>query len=201
MPKNLDDLPVITQNPFSNNLSSPQNSNITNEIIDKKKTMISFNNHIENIIDPSLPVEKKLDSVVKMMAMNLPQQFNETLSDVPNVDRSIISNRLIASLKDIVTILVKRKEIEVSEEINPESLKFQKAFEWFVEAVHSAMVEAGADSTVINNTFNVLANKLQGWEFMISKQLKGVSSKALDSIDNPFVDNFINQLHQEKNEQ
>lgn len=153
-----------------------------------------FMNGLKEISDPAIPFDKKLDTAVRLNSQVLPYLFKELSAQKPNADRSAVGARMCTVLKNVTDIIVKKKESEVSEEINPDSPKFQKAFEWFIETVRVSMEEAGVDSISINNTFNVMVNRLQGWEQMVSRSLKGVTSKAMSEVENPFIRDFMSRL-------
>lgn len=184
----------IDGNPFEDN-SFQESDRQKNE-----EARAKFEEGISAVNSDTLPFERKLDKLIDLNNMVLPYLFKELYARYPNADRSVVGARICIALKTATDILIKKRESEVSEEINPDSPKFQKAFEWFIEVVRASMEEAGMDSVAINNTFNVMANRLQGWENLVSKSLKGVSSKALSEVQNPFVKDFIAQLHgEEKN--
>lgn len=184
----------IDGNPFEDN-SFQESDRQKNE-----EARAKFEEGISAVNSDTLPFERKLDKLIDLNNMVLPYLFKELYARYPNADRSVVGARICIALKTATDILIKKRESEVSEEINPDSPKFQKAFEWFIEVVRASMEEAGMDSVAINNTFNVMANRLQGWENLVSKSLKGVSSKALSEVQNPFVKDFISQLHgEEKN--
>ena len=184
----------IDGNPFEDN-SFQESDRQKNE-----EARAKFEEGISAVNSDTLPFERKLDKLIDLNNMVLPYLFKELYARYPNADRSVVGARICIALKTATDILIKKRESEVSEEINPDSPKFQKAFEWFIEVVRASMEEAGMDSVAINNTFNVMANRLQGWENLVSKSLKGVSSKALYEVQNPFVKDFISQLHgEEKN--
>ena len=166
----------------------PENTGISNV---QKAMESEFLKGLEEINDTNVSYDRKLEIVVKLNSQVLPSMFRELFAQKPNADRSMVGSRMCMALKNMTDVIVKKRETEVSEEINPDSPKFQKAFEWFIETVRVSMEEAGMDSTSINNTFNVMANRLQGWEQMINRSLRGVSSKAMSEVENPFIKDFI----------
>ena len=184
---------VEVPNPFN----SPQSSSVeasspTNTQPTKiEQARQKFEKGLEVVNNPHSTYDEKFNTLIQLNTLILPFAFQELSAQIPNPDRSVIASRICTALKDATSILMKKRETELTEEINPDSPKFQKSFEWFIEVVRASMEEAGVDSTTMNNVFNVMSNRLQGWEQMILKSLKGVSSKALSEVENPFIKDFI----------
>ena len=194
MAKKKEECVEIDANPF-------EDCRFREESENNEKARAKFEEGLSIVNNNKTSYEQKLDKLIDLNTMVLPFLFKELYARNPNAERSVVGSRICIALKAATEILIKRRESEVSEEINPENPKFQKAFEWFIEVVRASMEEAGMDSTSINNTFNVMANRLQGWEALIAKSLKGVSCKALSEVENPFVKDFMAQLRGEvKNE-
>lgn len=138
-------------------------------------------------LEKSDSVDMQLNTVIALESKILAPLFDEFVAVAPNPDRSTIGAKFAAVLKHIATLIITRREMHVSEEVNPHAPKFQVIFTWFLEVIQDIMVEEQFDQITIDNFFNKLSQRLAGWEGIIEKRLKGLSSKALDQVTNPLV--------------
>lgn len=153
-----------------------------------RRTLEELNRNLDRIRSKESTFDDKMDSIVTMLAAIMPEVYKEMISIAPNVDRSLIASRAISAIKDTASMLMKRRDIEVSEEVDVNNPKFQIVFSWFMDIFHTSLVEQGVDDILISNVFNDLALKLAGWEDIVNKRLKGVSAKALANVKNPLFD-------------
>lgn len=145
---------------------------------------------LDKLADPNVDFKAKLDVVGLLQREALPSLFQELAARVPDTDRSLVASRTILAIGAMSKTLLERRAADSAEELDPHSPKFQLVLGWFLELLHEAMKAQNVDSITINNTFQDLSARLSGWEETVSKKLKGVSSKALGSIKNPFVEEF-----------
>jgi hypothetical protein len=160
---------------------------------DKRRFQLSENllNSIAELNKKGVSFSDKMDILLNIQAEVLPLLMEELSASDPNIDRSVIASRMGSFLKEMGNLIVRKREVEAaSDDIDPYSPKFQLIFEFFVELVHENMVKQKIDSILIKNFFNEFAAELVGWEDKIIKSLKGVSSKALGKISNPFGKEF-----------
>lgn len=156
--------------------------------------------NLKTINDPNIPLPQRLETIAQTMGLLLPLQIAEGTSARPSVPRSVVLARLMMNLKAIESTLTKKRDIEITDELNPYSPKFQQAFGWFIELFHANLEKEGLDSVQINNVFAALMSDLVGWEDRLEKRLRGVSGKALQMLDNPFVREFTDGLKQSTRE-
>lgn len=142
---------------------------------------------IDKLQTSNLNFNEKLELIIQLKTKLAPSVLKEVFKNSPNPDISLIATRACGILKNTADLIIKKRELEVSDELNPHSPKFQRSFAWFLELFHSAVVELGLDEVQINNLFASLSSRLVGWEDNLVKQLKGLSSKANEVIENPFL--------------
>ncbi|MFA5071036.1 MAG: hypothetical protein WC511_01545 [Candidatus Pacearchaeota archaeon] len=165
------------------------------EIDPKTQAIIdAFLADLGRLNDPNVTYNEKLDLIIDLKTRIVPIVFAELFQEKPNADISLIASRASFALKEAASIIIKKRETEVTDDINPYSPKFQKAFFMFIELFHKVMMENGADEIMINNVFGSLSRVLLGWEEQVVKSLKSVSSKALEKIENPFIAKFKDSL-------
>lgn len=140
--------------------------------------------------DPDASFQQRLDKLVEVQSLIMPQLVAEIFATRPNVGRSVIISRTAMAIRDISNMIIKKREAEVADDLNPYSPKFQASFGWIIELFYMVVAKQGLDQIQISNLFNDLATELVGWEDKLDKRLKGVSSKALDQLNNPFLDDF-----------
>jgi len=158
-----------------------------------KKLKQEFDSLLKKFQSKDISFEEKLDLFIKLNSKIIPVTFEELISPVPNADRSIIAYRASSILKDMSSIIIKKKEIEVTDDINPESPRFQMIFGWFLQLFHKVLLDNKIDQVIVNNVFDSLSSELMDWESTIKKRLKGLSSKAVQRMENPFLDKFKNK--------
>jgi hypothetical protein len=168
---------------------------------DAQEKLEAFQKDIERLNDPNMPYNEKLDLIIELKTRIVPLVFKELYASFPNPEISLIASRASFALKEAAAIIIKKRESEVSDEINPFSPKFQKAFYWLIELFHQTLVENGCDEITVNNVFSTLSSKLLGWEEIIAKQLKSISSKALEKVENPFIAKFKEELKESPQEE
>lgn len=190
MPTNKDDISLNEQNPFVADEKFKKNMNRNDVPPDAKERLEAFQRDIEKLNDPNLSYTDKLDLIIELKTRIVPIVFKELYANFPNPEISLIASRASFALKEAAAIIIKKRESEVSDEINPFSPKFQKAFYWIIELFHQTIVENGCDEITTNNIFTTLSTKLLGWEEVLAKQLKSISSKALEKVENPFIAKF-----------
>lgn len=149
---------------------------------------------LERLNDPLTPLPQRLDVAAKLQSSLLPLLLAEALANSPNDARSVAVSRLQHGLKEVISVLKTKRDIENSDDLNPHSPKFSMVFGWFFDMVHQALVAQGVSEVAVNNVFAKLAMDLAGWEDKIEKRLRGVSGKALDSVTNPFIEEFLDAI-------
>jgi len=161
---------------------------------DSQKVLAEFSQRIEDLNKPDIPYQKKLDAIIELNTRIVPIVFQQLLSPAPNVDVSVIASRACNALRDASSIIIKKREAEATDDIDPASPKFQLVFGWFLELFSETLHDQKIDEITVSNIFNALAAGLAGWEERVQKSLKGLSSKALDKADNPFIREFKEKL-------
>jgi hypothetical protein len=73
----------------------------------------------------------------------------------------------IASLKQLSEILIKRKEINLNDDFNLKSPKFQKVFEIWMNFFYDSMVKVGVDEKIIDLVFNQMKADMVDWELQM----------------------------------
>lgn len=157
---------------------------------DKEDALLRVTPLLDKLSDPEVDFKIKLDTVAQLQRETLPSLFQELSARIPDTDRSLVASRTILAIGAMSKTLLERRAADAAEEIDPHSPKFQLVLGWFIELLHESMKAQSLDPITINNTFQDLSARLAGWEEIVSKRLKGVSSKALGSIKNPFVETF-----------
>lgn len=196
--RNNDDISLNEQNPFIGE-DVKKKLKPRNEVpADAQQKLDAFQKDIERLNDPNMPYNEKLDLIIELKTRIVPLVFKELYASFPNPEISLIASRASFALKEAAAIIIKKRESEVTNEINPFSPKFQKAFYWIIELFHQVLVENGVDEITTNNVFTNLSTKLLGWEEVITKQLKSISSKTLDKVENPFIAKFKDSLKVEQ---
>ena len=195
MAKDREDIGLNDPNPFIGADEKFKKAISRNDIpADAKERLLSFEEDIKKLNDPNLPYNEKLDLIIELKTRIVPIVFKELYANFPNSDISLIASRASFALKEAAAIIIKKRESEISDEINPFSPKFQKSFYWIIELFHQTLVENGADEITTNNVFTSLSTKLLGWEEVLAKQLKSISAKALEKVENPFISKFKEEL-------
>lgn len=173
---------VNNKQAFSSNLLNRRSS----DEIEKDLELIK--KCLKAIMGPDLSFNQKMDKILEVNTLVIPELFREFTSSMPSVDKSMVGVRILSAIKDLSSIILKKREAEMAEEINPNSPKFQLIFSWFIEVLNAVLERQGLDIIQINNIFNDLSSELNGWEDKIIKRLRGVSAKALDQVKNPLVE-------------
>lgn len=159
-----------------------------------KEAREKFNNAKTILVDPESSNADKMEAIAVATAHLSSLLFNEAVAKNPNVDRSIVISRLLISLRDISKVIKDKRDIEVSDEINIRSEKFQLVFGWFMDMIHEVL-SRHTHPTVLSNIFNDLATVLGGWEDSIERKMKSVNAKTIraGALDSPFTKDFIEQ--------
>ena len=155
--------------------------------------------NLKKINDPNLELTQRLELISQTMSSLVVPLISEALSAQPNADRSIVFSRILMFLRGVSEQLNKKREIEESDDINCNSAKFQKIFGWFFDVIHKTMEDQKLDPIHINNIFSALHDNFIGWEDRIQKNLKGVSGKALQKIENPFIKDWQKDIKDNPN--
>lgn len=192
--KDKEDVSLNDPNPFIGDPSCKKGVARNDVPADAKERLEAFQTDIAKLNDPNLPYNEKIDLIIELKTRIVPIVFGELFKSFPNPEISLIASRASFALKEAAAIIIKKRESEVSDEINPFSPKFQKAFYWIIELFHQTLVESGADEITTNNVFTALSTKLLGWEEILSKQLKSISAKALEKVENPFIAKFKEEM-------
>ncbi|HEC66048.1 MAG TPA: hypothetical protein ENI23_12205 [bacterium] len=187
---NLDDEP----NPFQSPTSGGLGSEGIGELPGSRERTAAIAVGLDQISDKNIDYQDKMHSLVGLIKEIIPTLVTEVNSIAPNVDRSVVSARLIIAFNNIAKILEAQRAAELTEEINVRSPKFQLIFGWFLELTHDIMVSQGVEGTQINNVFNSLALELGGWEDKIEKSLKGIKGKAIEQVRSPWIEEFKDKV-------
>lgn len=160
----------------------------------KRQTLENMTSLLSQINDKDLPYQSRIESLQLLTTTLVPTLFQELLSEAPNVERSIVASRALMAIKASSDLMTRKREAEISDELNPYSPKFQLAFGWIVETFYNVLQNQGLEDLQVNSIFNDLAVSLTGLEDKLEKRLKGVASKALAQLENPFVADFKAEL-------
>lgn len=153
-----------------------------------QKDLDNIKVNLKKVMGSDLTFNEQMTKILELNAIIIPELFREFSNSMPNVDKSVIGSRILSAIKDMSSIIMKKHESEVAEEINTYSPKFQIIFTWFIELINVVLGRQGLDTIQINNIFSDLSSELTGWEDKVSKRLKGLSAKSLDGIKNPLLD-------------
>jgi len=182
MKENRDNIKVLKGNKPN---KFPESPNMSLEEIEKDRQI--FKDFLLNIQEKDTSFQDKMDEVLKMNATIVPYIFQELTSDFPDLDRAAVASKAMSSIKEICNVIIKKRDMEISDDINPNSAKFQAVFGWFMELIHDVISRQGLDTIQINNIFSEISIELSGWEEIILKKLKGLSAKALAEVKNPLL--------------
>jgi len=167
--------------------SSPNPFTITT-VEDSTSQVAEFTRQMNEVINAiDKPVGDRIAALARMKAHFMPLLFQEAIAVNPSADRSVVIARAMHGIRDLTNMLVKKRELELSEEVDLHNPKFQIVLRWFVETVEQTLREdhqLPADK--VNIFLDNLSGRLVDWEETCNKRLKGVAFKALSEIENPF---------------
>lgn len=144
--------------------------------------------------DTEKAISERLEVASQLSSLLTPILILEGLQQLPNPDRSIALSRALASVRDMVTILSKKRDYELEDNLNPHSPKFAAAFGWFFDMFYEVLDGQGLEEIQINNIFESMSTNLVGWEDKLEKRLKGVAGRNLDSVRSPFIKNWQEEI-------
>jgi len=150
--------------------------------------------NIRRINDPTVELTMKIELISQTMSALIVPLMSEALAAAPNADRSVVFSRILMFLRGMSEQLNKKREVEESDDINVHSAKFGKIFGWFIDVVYLTLEEQKIDPIHLNNIFSALHDKFVGWEDRVAKNLQGVSGRALNKVENPFVRDWVSGL-------
>lgn len=152
-----------------------------------RQELAQVEHQVREVAGADLTASQRIEKLLAINSTIIMGLLKEALGDEPDLDRSTVLGRALTAVKDTVTIIKTKGEMESVDSFNPRSPKFGIVFGWFIELVHRVL-SGHADETVVANFFNDLVSELSGWEDRIERQFKGVAGKALASMQSPFVD-------------
>lgn len=152
-----------------------------------QKELNLLKNYLKDLQGDSLNFSEKMNTILKINGIVIPEFFRQMTNTMPDTDRARIASNSLSAIKDMSQILMKKREVELSEDINLNSPKFQLVFSWLIEVFNNVLESQSLSRIQINNVFTALSSELAGWEDKVSKRLKGLSSKVLDEVKNPLV--------------
>jgi hypothetical protein len=132
---------------------------------------------MEQVNDSSIALSQRFELASRAMAKLTGIFLSEALAPVADAERSVVLSRLSTHLKAIIDTVARKKEIESSDTVNPNSPQFQACFKWFSDVVHEA-VTAEVDTITTNAVFARITTALVGWEEKLQRQLKGLEGHA-----------------------
>lgn len=153
-----------------------------------------------DINDEEKPLPQRLELCSKVATLLMPVLVMEGLQPMPNPDRSTTLSRALSSLRDTVTILKSKRDVEMEDTLNPYSPKFAAVFGWFFQLFYETLAKQQVDEIVINNVFESFSLDLIGWEEKIEKRLKGVAGKNLETLSSPFIKEFTDNIPKSESE-
>ncbi len=159
-----------------------------------EKEELQLKNYLQSFLKDDTPFNKKMDCILKMNAIIIPKLLWELNNPVPDLDRTTIAARTISAIKETGNILLKSREVELSDDINLNSPKFQAVLGWFIDLFHEVLERHDIGNIKKNEIFNDLTIELSGWEDRMMKKLKGASSKALRGIKNPLLEKIKKEI-------
>lgn len=157
----------------------------------RRSEVESFREEYAKLTDTELSYQQKMDSVLKLQGKILPMLFMEAMREKPSQDRAITISRASIAIKDVAGTLKSKHDAEVSEKLNPYSSEFQFTLMWLIELFAEILKREGVGGVQSNNIFSALAVELNGFEDRILNRFKGVASRALNQVGNPFVEDFM----------
>ena len=156
--------------------------------------VVHLNKIIEDIGNNKSSKSDRFEAISNASLILLPILAKEAFNNTPNVDKSIVVARYGNLLKDLAKILQSRFDADVSDTLDPKSLKFQTVFGWFIDLIKATMMNVEISEDQMDKFFNEFAVKLVSWEDRVEKSTTGISYKALDKASNPFFDEFKKKL-------
>ena len=149
---------------------------------------------MDSVNNPDVSSSAKMDNLITMQSMIAPMLIKEISKKNPKLSTSVIASRATSSIKELGALIKTKTEVESFSEVNPYSPKFQTVFGWFLELqndVLDAMVDEKVLSKIDKAIFSqAFSQSLIGWEGQVEHNLKGISTKALASLSNPFLDDM-----------
>lgn len=150
--------------------------------------------HMELLLDPTATHQQKMESIAALQLSVLPTLFEELNKTYPSLERSVVASRTNSALNAVSKSIQEKKASELEDSFDAHSPKFQMVLGWFMQLFKESMVENDVDGATVDNVFTSMAGRLEGWEDNINKRMKGVTQKALASVDNPLMEQIKDQI-------
>lgn len=150
--------------------------------------------HMALLLDPTSTHQQKMESIAALQLNVLPTLFEELSKTYPSLERSVVASRTNSALNAVSKSIQEKKASEIEDSFDAHSPKFQMVLGWFMQVFKEAMIENDVDDATVDNTFTSLAGRLEGWEDNINKRMKGVTQKALASVDNPLMEQIKDRI-------
>lgn len=144
--------------------------------------------------DPVLDTGARLEHLLALHTLIIPQLFEELLEDTPNEARSVVAARTLAAARDMAQLLLRKRESEAAAEFSVRNPKVQVVFGWLIELFHTVTVRHTTNDGLIANIFGDLTNELAGWEDRVERRLRATPVRLLKTLDSPFVETLREQL-------
>jgi flagellar motility protein MotE (MotC chaperone) len=160
---------------------------------DLRASLEHVQRQLEDIANAEQTASQRIEKLLGVNSTIILGLLKAALAEEPDLDRSTVLSRAMTAIKDTVAVLKSKHDMEGVDTFNPRSPKFGLVFGWFIELVHKVLAQH-VNETVSTNFFNDLVAELSGWEDRIERQFKGVSGRALASLQSPFIENFREQL-------
>lgn len=170
--------------------------------IEERRQLVQARRNVQELIDQIIndadgdgDVEAMLNRIIKLNGLLIPIQLKEAVAQVPNEARSVAASRTLQSIKDLHGILLKKHQIQTSDDFNSWSPRAKAVWSWMIELFFE-IASKHLGEQEISNIFNELASRLVGWEESVDKRLKGVPVKMLPMLRSPFLQDFVDAVDQ-----
>lgn len=159
---------------------------------------------MKSLSDQKIPVQDKIGGLRNLIVLLLlPQIQPLTDKDEWDIIKSKKANearQIIYILRDLMKSIYEEQEYTQKEEIDFTHPKIQKAFEFIVEGVLEVLKEMGIPQEQLIEFASRFSTSMVGFESKIDIRFKGISSKALDKVENPLLKIYKNSKEKAENE-
>lgn len=148
---------------------------------------------VDDIGAAEIPTSQRIEKLLAINSTIIINLLKEALGEHPDIDRAVVLRNALSAVKDTASILKSKHEMDSLDTFNPRSPKFGVVFGWFIELVHRVLA-LHVEDAISAGFFNDLVGELSGWEDRIERQFKGVSGRAIASLQSPFIEGFKEKL-------
>jgi hypothetical protein len=177
----------------SNLRTIPGNDEVERRRIGQER-LTAFRGDLTSILDVQLSTTQRLERLLTLQVQVLPALMEDLLLGAQDETRSIVASRTMQAMRDMASIITKKHDVENEDTFNARSPKLRAVFGWLIELFHDILIKHTDDEIFISNVFGDFANQLAGWEDRTERKLKGIPTRLLNEIENPFIADFYEKI-------